>query len=144
VRAICSILAITIVIGLCGNTVNITVFGRNSMRTVSTFRFLLYLSVFDLLVLLLCATDVFAQFRYNFEIRNVSTFMCRAHTFLTYFLPQCSSNILMAVSIDRALVVTNYKSFYTLLRRRSRANSCAEAGTRGERNSTVSDILIEF
>ena len=103
---------IVIVVGLLGNMGNIVVFGRRSMRQSSTFRFLFYLSVFDLLVLVVCSAEAFLKFRFFVEIRNISSLICRLHTFLTYFLPQCSSNILMAVSIDRALIITNVTDMF--------------------------------
>lgn len=101
------VLALIIVIGTIGNTLNIIVFGRRNMRKGSTFRFLLYLSTCDLLVLLVCATDALSKFGFGFEIRSYSKFTCRLHTFLTYLLIHSSSVILMVISVDRALMVTN-------------------------------------
>jgi hypothetical protein len=101
-----------IAMGVLGNTVNIVVFSRRTMRAVSTFRFLLYLSLFDLLVLVVGSTEAFVQFRYHYEIRSVSPFTCRLHTFLTYFLSHCSSSLLMVVSIDRALVIAYLRSVF--------------------------------
>jgi hypothetical protein len=126
-RFIVAILAALIIIGICGNLINIAVFSRQSMRSTSTFRFLLYLSVCDLLVLLVCASDAYAQFQYRFEIRSLSELTCRIHTFLTYFLPQCSSNILTAVSIDRALVITNFNAqlFFRKIRTAARMMICS-------------------
>ena len=51
------ILAIIISIGLFGNLLNIIVFSTKPMRINSTFRYFFYLSIIDLLVLLVCATD---------------------------------------------------------------------------------------
>jgi hypothetical protein len=104
-KYIAAIMSITIAICLVGNSINILVFSKRHMRKMSTFRFLIYLSVFDMLVLLVCSTEAFAQLGFHFEICHLSNLTCRVHTFLTYFLPHCSSNILMAISIDRALVM---------------------------------------
>jgi hypothetical protein len=122
-RSISIALSIIIAIGVVGNIINMIVFSRKSMRTVSTFRFLLYLSAFDLLVLLVCSTEAYAQFRYHYEIRSVSTLICRVHTFLTYFLSHCSSNILMVISIDRALVITNRRSIFRFRRKNPQSAS---------------------
>ena len=92
------------------------------MRKFSTFRFLLYLSVFDLLVLIICAPDAFLRFNYQIEIRNYSQFICRMHSFLAYFLTHVSSTILMLVSIDRALVVSSKSLFFNILRFKRFAN----------------------
>jgi hypothetical protein len=101
------VLEVIIVIGLVGNSMNIFVFSKASMRQVSTFRFLLYLSIADLFVLIICSTDALFRFGYNYEIRSRSLFICRLHTFMTYFLTHISSIILMVVSIDRALIINS-------------------------------------
>jgi hypothetical protein len=104
---ICMILSVIIIVGVVSNSINVVVFSRKSMREASTFRFLLYLSICDILVLIACSTDALVRFGFDFELRTVSNFTCRLHTFLTYFLTHASSTILMAISIDRALVITN-------------------------------------
>ncbi|RMZ99596.1 FMRFamide receptor-like [Brachionus plicatilis] len=101
------LLSIIITVGVVGNSFNIIVFSKKKMRQGSTFRFLLYLSIADLLVLLVCSSEALARFGFQIEIRSYSLFICKLHTFLTYFLTQISSVILMVISIDRALVITN-------------------------------------
>ncbi len=88
------------------------------MRKNSTFRYLLYLSVFDLLVLVVGATDAYLRFGFNLQIRNYSSYLCRYHTFFTYFLTHASSIILMIVNVDRAFVVHNKSFFFNILRLR--------------------------
>jgi len=101
------VLEVIVVIGLIGNSMNIFVFSKSSMRQVSTFRFLLYLSIADMFVLIICSTDALLRFGYHYEIRSRSLLICRLHTFMTYFLTHISSIILMVVSIDRALIINN-------------------------------------
>lgn len=101
------LLSVIITVGLIGNSLNIIVFSKYKMRQGSTFRFLLYLSIADLLVLLVCSSEALVRFGFQIEIRSYSVFICKLHTFLTYFLTQISSIILMVISIDRALVITN-------------------------------------
>lgn len=101
------LMAVLIVVGVIGNLINILVFSRRHMRKVSTFRFLLYLAITDMLVLLVCTTDALSKFGFQWEIRSQSTILCRLHTFLTYVLTHSSSTILMVVSVDRALVISN-------------------------------------
>lgn len=109
-KIISGLLITIICIGTVGNSLNIIIFSKKNMRQISTFRFLLYLSISDLLVLLFCSTDALARFGFQLEIRSTHLILCKVHTFLTYFLTHSSSIILMVISIDRALVVTN-KSF---------------------------------
>lgn len=113
-KLITSLLITIICIGTFGNILNIVIFSKKNMRLTSTFRFLLYLSISDLLVLLFCATDALARFGFQLEIRSNHFILCKIHTFLTYFLTHSSSVILMVISIDRALVVNN-KSFSDIL-----------------------------
>ena len=101
------ILLTIIVLGVIGNTLNLIVFSKNSMRKISTFRYLFYLSMSDLFVLTIGATDVLINNIFQFEIRSYSTLMCKLHTFFTYFVTHICSVILMAVSIDRVLIMMN-------------------------------------
>lgn len=95
---------------------NIVIFGKKDLRKCSTFRYLLYLSIFDMLVLIVCASDAFLRFGYQIQMRQSSQLYCRLHTFFTYFLTHASSSILMVVSVDRALVVNNKAFFFDILR----------------------------
>jgi len=65
-----------LIIGLIGNSLNILIFSKKTVRSNSTFRFLLYLSIFDLLVLLVCTPDVFLRFGYQIHIRQISIYTC--------------------------------------------------------------------
>ena len=89
------ILILLVSFGIMGNILNLIVFSRKKMRRLSTFHFLFYLSAADLLVLLVCSLDAILKFGFQIEIRLYSTVICRLHTFLTYFLTQMSSIILM-------------------------------------------------
>ena len=108
------LLGFIIIWGIFANIMNIVVFSRKSMRTTSTFRFLFFLSVIDLLVLIIIASEALSRFEYHFQVRSVSNLICKIHTFLTYFLTHVSSIILMVISIDRALVISN-ASFLNIL-----------------------------
>ena len=98
---------VILVVGLIGNTFNMLVFGKKKMRKISTFRYLFYLSISDLLVLAIGASDILIKKIFLSEIRTQSQIVCKLHTFFTYFLTHVSSLILMAVSIDRAIIMSN-------------------------------------
>jgi len=115
-RTIIFLLPVIILIGTIGNIVNIILFSRKTFKSNSTFRFLLYLSIFDLLVLLICAPDAFLRFGYNIHLRQLSLYSCRLHTFFTYFFTHASSSILMLISIDRALIISNKTFHFALIR----------------------------
>ena len=117
-KCVIALLPLIIATGVVGNIINIIIFSRKQMRRSSTFYFLIYLSSFDLLVLLICASDVFLKYGLQVHIRHQSLLLCRLHTFLTYFLIHASSFILMIISIDRALIVSNKAVYFTVFRPR--------------------------
>ena len=102
-----TILMIIIIIGVFGNIINTIVLSNKTMRKNSTFKYLFYLAIIDLLVLSIGASDALMTYGHFIIIRLYSNTTCRLHTFLTYFLTHMSSIILMIVSIDRVLVVCN-------------------------------------
>jgi hypothetical protein len=106
-----TILVFIIIIGVLGNMLNIIVFSKKNMIKMTTFKFLFYLSIIDLFVLLVCTTDALLTFGFNIEIRLYSNFFCRWHSFFTYFLTHMSSVVLMVVSIERCLVISNVGLF---------------------------------
>jgi hypothetical protein len=103
------LLLLFILIGSFGNIMNIIIFSKRTLRKNSTFNFLLYQSIIDLLVLTFCASDTVMTYGFNLEVRLLSKFTCKIHTFLTYLLTQLSSTIIMFVSIERVIVVCNFK-----------------------------------
>ena len=107
-------ISVIIIVGIVGNLLNIYVFSHKSMRKNTTFRYLFYLSIIDLLVLLVATVDALFTFGFFIMIRAYSNFLCKTHTFMTYLLTQMSSNILMIVSIDRALIICNKKLYVSI------------------------------
>jgi hypothetical protein len=74
-----ALLIAVLFVGVLGNICNLIVFGKKKMRKWSTFRFLLYLSGSDLLVLLIAVTDILIKNTIEFEIRSYSIFTCKFH-----------------------------------------------------------------
>jgi hypothetical protein len=98
-----STLLVLIGVGLIGNTLSLIIFSKKSMRQVSTFRYLLYLSLFDLFVLIVSAAHLLVKLLFKIDVRLYSSFACKTHTFLTYFFTHVCSMILIAVNVDRVL-----------------------------------------
>ncbi len=98
-----STLLVLIGVGLIGNTLSLIIFSKKSMRQVSTFRYLLYLSLFDLFVLIVSAAHLLVKLLFKIDVRLYSSFACKTHTFLTYFFTHICSMILIAVNVDRVL-----------------------------------------
>jgi hypothetical protein len=93
-------------IGSIGNSLSFIVFTQKQLRTHSTFRYLAYLSIVDLIVLYLGLGNLILRDYFLFDIRVQNLFLCKFHTFLTYVSTQLSSWILTIVSIDRAIACT--------------------------------------
>jgi hypothetical protein len=106
------IFLIIIIIGILSNIVNIAIFSSKNMFKMPTFRYLFYISIIDLSILLICATDSLVIHRFDFEIRLVSTSICKIHVFLTYYLTHLSSMMLMIVSIERTCVIYNKRILF--------------------------------
>jgi hypothetical protein len=110
---------VIILTGLIGNVINIIVFSHKSIKNQSTFRYLFYLSIVDLLVLIICSMDSLLTYGFFIMIRLNSDMIYKIHTFSTYLLTHLSSCILMLVSIERAFVITKKNSFGSIFKRKN-------------------------
>jgi hypothetical protein len=111
------ILIIFMVFGIFGNLANFYAFNHHTMRTHSTFRFLTYLSLVDLLCVVIGIPHVLIVINKNYDFRNSSDIACKIHSFLTYYTTHVSSNLLAAVSVDRVFAITRLKPNKTVLKK---------------------------
>jgi hypothetical protein len=72
------------------------------MRRYSTFCYLACLALVDLGVIITFCINFISLYHFNNDIQN-EPFACKLFAFSIYFLPQYSSWILVAVSIDRVI-----------------------------------------
>lgn len=93
-------------LGIIGNILSILIFSKRSLRKYTTFRYLTYLSIFDLCTLVTGYGHTLFHVYFNIDIRLVNEFSCKVHSFLVYFFTQSSSMILIFMSIDRTIVIT--------------------------------------
>ena len=102
---------IILFIGTFGNLLNFYIFTRPVFRSksLSTFRFLAYLSIIDLFYLLIGLTHIIVINYTGYDFRNYSNFTCSIHSFLTLYLSHLSSNVLAGVSVFRCVTITNLK-----------------------------------
>ena len=97
---------ILLVLGLTGNLMSIYIFSTNqSMRRKVPFRYLIYLSILDLLVLIFGYGHTAILVYTNVDIRLMNNAMCKAHSFFVYLLSQSSSLVLVSMSLDRTLCI---------------------------------------
>ena len=97
---------ILLVLGITGNLMSIYIFSTNpSMRSKVPFRYLIYLSILDLLVLVFGYGHTAILVYTNVDIRLVNNAMCKAHSFFVYLFSQSSSLVLVCMSVDRTLCI---------------------------------------
>ena len=110
------ILLIVIIIGLLSNVLNLVIFSHKTFNKNSTFKYLKYLSLIDLIALLVCGTDALLIEQFRFDLRVYSPFFCRLQNFNVYTITHISSMILMLVNIDIVFTVCN-KSLGTIFKK---------------------------
>ena len=87
------IMVLIITIGVVGSCFNLYVFSRKTMRKHTTFHFLLYLSLIDILVLGFCSSNALLLYGFDFDLKNLSDWSCRIEAFLTSFLRHLSRQV---------------------------------------------------
>jgi len=95
-----------LIVGIFGNLFNILIFAKKTMRSSSPYRFLLFLSLFDLLVLIIGGTDILLKSNFSMGLKEFSLFSCNIQKFLTYSTTYISSCISIALSINRAKIIS--------------------------------------
>ncbi|CAF1986380.1 unnamed protein product [Rotaria magnacalcarata] len=93
-------------IGTTGNLLSVYVVLSSKLRRHSTFIYLAFLSIVDLIVLYTFCINFILQAWFNIDLQQVSLIACKIYSFSIYFFPQASAWILTAVSIDRVFALT--------------------------------------
>jgi hypothetical protein len=93
---------LVLVFGSFGNLLSFCVLLRAQMRKYSTFCYLACLALVDLAVIITFCVNFISLYHFNYDIQD-EPFPCKLFAFSIYFLPQYSSWILVAVSIDRVI-----------------------------------------
>jgi hypothetical protein len=91
-----------LVLGSFGNLLSFCVLLRAAMRRYSTFCYLACLALVDIGVIITFCINFISTYHFNYDIQD-EPFPCKLFAFCIYFLPQYSSWILVAVSIDRVI-----------------------------------------
>lgn len=103
------LIPIILIIGSLGNLVNFYVFTRPSVKGLSTFRFLAYLSIIDFFYLIIGLPHIMTIVYTGYDFRNYSDLICSLHSFFTLYLSHISSNILAGVSVFRCVTLTTLR-----------------------------------
>ena len=92
-------------IGTVGNILCAIIMLRKSVRSSNTSLFLVVTAVIDTLMLWTGLTNQFTTKYYNLSFRDYSTFLCKAHVFLVYWLRQYGSWVLAAMNLERFFAI---------------------------------------
>jgi hypothetical protein len=123
------LIPVLLVVGTLGNLLSAYVFTRPSIRGLSTFKFLAYLSVIDCLYLLIGLPHIIVLVFADYNFRNHSNVVCSLHSFLTIYLSHLSSNILAAVGVFRCVTITTLRPVKSNLMRSTNAAAASIAQT---------------
>ncbi|UJR35153.1 hypothetical protein I4U23_027922 [Adineta vaga] len=93
---------LVLILGSFGNLLSFCVLLRAAMRRYSTFCYLACLALVDLGVIITFCVSFISLYHFHYDVQTES-FPCKLFAFCIYFLPQYSSWILVAVSIDRVI-----------------------------------------
>jgi len=91
-----------LLLGSFGNLLSFCVLLRAAMRRYSTYCYLACLALVDVGVIITFSVNFISLYHFNYDIQD-EPFPCKLFAFSIYFLPQYSSWILVAVSIDRVI-----------------------------------------
>ena len=94
-----------LILGMATNTLSFLVFTQPQLKKSSTFFYLSFLSIVDMLSLHLFCINFILLYQFELDMQKLSVFICKSYAFLIYFLPQLSAWICAAVSLDRVVCV---------------------------------------
>jgi hypothetical protein len=89
--------------GVFGNLTNLYVFTRPQLKKLQTFRLLTYLSLIDLLYVLIGIPHIIIILYDGYDFRTRSNWVCSLHSFLTIYLSHLSSNIQAMIGVFRCI-----------------------------------------
>lgn len=96
---------VLIIFGTIGNTLTVVVLTRKSIRNSTTALYLTFLTLSDLIVLHIGLLRRWLIHLFDFDVRQISEATCKIHTLLVYTFLDFSAWILIAVTLERIIVV---------------------------------------
>lgn len=99
------LLPIIITVGTIGNIFSFIIMLQREMRQTSTFFYLAVLAVADTIVLFMSAFKTWIRLWSGFAMLHISDASCKIFMFLTYFSLHLSAWLIVAVTVERFIVV---------------------------------------
>jgi hypothetical protein len=107
-----SIPIVIFIFGILGNIINILIFVKKHVRSSPSLRFLLYLSIADLIVIIMGISEVLLKSDYSLGLRDSSLFVCNIQKFVSYSSTYVSSCLTVAFNFYTAktiIHITRYR-----------------------------------
>ena len=90
-------------LGILGNLINVIVFSLREMEKSFTFVLISRLSLIDMIILVVCLTEMLFELYFNEDVRIFSVFLCKIDIFLVHFLLHLRNIIFMTIAIESKL-----------------------------------------
>ena len=90
-------------LGILGNLINVIVFSLKDMKKSFTFVLISRLSLIDMIILVVCLTEMLFELYFNEDVRIFSVFLCKIDIFLVHFLLHLRNIIFMTIAIESKL-----------------------------------------
>ena len=94
-----------LLVGTVGNILTIIVLSKRRSRYNSTAVYLCALAISDIVVLNTGLLRQWMLYTFDFDLRGLTSVMCKIHLFLVYWSTQCSSWFLVAMTCERFMGV---------------------------------------
>jgi hypothetical protein len=99
-----------LLLGLFGNLISIKIFKKKPFSKLTTFQYLSFLSIIDLLTLLAGCGHLVIESYTGLDIRLLNDYTCKIHSFIVYFSTHFSS-MLLALMVGSCLIKFHLISF---------------------------------
>ena len=94
-----------IILGLMGNISAGVILSQPAMRHTTTSLYLRFLAMFDSLVLCTGLTRLWIIVFFHYDLREYNSYVCKFHTWATYWVTYSASWLLVAVTVERCVSV---------------------------------------
>ena len=94
---------ILLIVGTVGNVLSVIVFTRKNMQKSASSKYLLGLSVADLIVLYVCLLREWIRYTFHYDVRTTGNWICKLHWWLYYATLDYSVWLLTTVTIVRIM-----------------------------------------
>ncbi len=101
---------VIVIIGIIFNSLTFIIFSRKRFKQTVFYTYFRCLIISDTICLIMPINKVL-EYNYNIYIEKMSTFLCKSRVYLPYSISPISGWILVIISLDRWIIITNLYKF---------------------------------